>query len=290
MMPDMRRFLAAIVVAAMTLAALPSQAADNDIVLSRFGSCEGGDGDCSSVNKDTEGFENLTRDLGQVFAPRFINGSDTLGEAGFAFNMMMSGSIIPHTEDYWQTAVEDGDPDQMLTTAHLQMRKGLPFSFEVGGEMSYLLNSEMFNMGGHLQWALHEGFYYFPDIAVRGTINNVMGTSALNLFSAGWDISTSKEFAIAGTASVTPYVGYQQLHIIASSRVLNAHPQDPRPPQEGDNGGQTFSPEFVFDQNETAVNRFFVGTEFDVWVLNLAAEGVLSDDVYQFTVGGGVDF
>lgn len=291
MMPQMQRWLMGWLIALVTLTALPAQAGDNDVVLSNFGQCEtSSESDCTGVAKETDNFENLSTELAQVFAPRFVNASDTLGEAGFAVNLMMSGSVIPNQEEHWQEGLE-GAPGSTLYTAHLQMRKGLPFSFELGGDLGYLLNSEMFNMGAHLQWALHEGYHYFPDIAVRGTVNNLMGSSELNLLTAGWDISASKEIEIAGVSTLTPYVGYQQLHVIASSRVLNAHPQDPRPPQYDDeDGNRNFAPEFVFDQFHEPVNRFFVGTEFDVWILNFALEGVLAEDVTQVTLGGGVDF
>jgi hypothetical protein len=297
MMPEMQRVLAGLAVALIVLTALPAQSADNDFVLSRFGTfkrteCDS-DSACGYVERDDELFRKLARDVGQVFAPRFLNPSSTLGEAGFAMNLALSMSLIDNDAEHWQKAVQNKDPSSALTTAHLQIRKGLPFSFEIAGDMAYLVSSEMFNLGAQMQWALNEGFYYFPDIAVRGTVNNLIGAQDLNLITAGWDISISKGFDIQGMMRLAPYLGYQQLHVIGSSRVLNAYPQDPRPPQfdEDDPSGRTsFSPEFVFSQQHEAINRFFAGTRLKVWVLNFALEAVLAEDVTQFTLGGGVDF
>lgn len=288
-----------------------ASAGDNDLVLSRFaepfgGTVESGNygrqfdnctSACGIVEPNEQQFQSLVTDLGQVFAPRLANPAETLGEAGFAVNMMTSLSFIPNDEEYWQRAVEDGSPSSSLFTGHLQVRKGLPFSFEVAGNMGYMFASEMFTLGADLKWALNEGFYYFPDVAFRGSVNTLMGSSDLNLVTAGGDMSISKAFGLGGVAALTPYVGYQMLFIIGSSRLLNAFPQDPRSPQIDDSAEcrndpsqcTTFNPEFVFSQYDTSVNRFFFGARFNVWILNFVLEGVIGE-INQATFAGGVDF
>lgn len=276
--------------------AAPALAGDNDLVLSRFGTFnasqyEGCVNACGVVEQNDELFRDLVTDLGQVLAPRFASPSETLGQAGFAVYMMTSLSSIPNNSEHWRTAVENRRPTSNLFTSHLQVRKGLPFSFEVAGNMAYLFASEMFTLGGDVKWALNEGFYYFPDVAVRGTVNTLMGADDLNLVTAGWDVSMSKAFALAGTVSLTPYVGYQQLYIVASSRLLNAYPQDPRPPQsDPSNAQRVFSPEFVFPQQNIQVNRFVAGGRLNVWILSFLVEAVVSETVNQYTFAGGVDF
>lgn len=309
MMPKFRRVMAVLVLGAGLLASSSAIAGPNDFDLSRFATFEPNpDPDnnnsvnecvdaCGRAVADEQKFQDFATDVGQVFAPRLAAPAETLGEAGFALNLMTSFSFIPNQEPYWQEVVEDRDPPGTLLTAHLQVRKGLPFSFEFAGDMMYLAGSEMFSLGTQLKWALNEGFYYFPDIAVRGSVNTLMGNEDLNLLNAGWDVSVSKAFDLGGVMSLAPYVGYQQLHVIASSRLLNAYPQDPRPPQfDNDNVNgdgtpdQTFAPEFVFSQYHQAVNRFFVGTRLNIWLVSLTFEGVLAETVNQFTVSAGVDF
>jgi hypothetical protein len=276
--------------------ASPAAAGDNDLVLSRFGTFnasqyEGCVNACGIVEANEQFFDNLILDLGQVFAPRFASPSETLGQAGFAVYLMTSLSGINNNADYWRTAVENRNPTSNLMTSHLQVRKGLPFSFEVAGNMAYLFASEMFTLGGDLKWALNEGFYYFPDVAVRGTVNTLMGARDLNLVTAGWDVSMSKSLPLAGVMSLTPYVGYQQLYIVGSSRLLNAYPQDPRPPQYDPNDSRrVFSPEFVFRQRTKDVNRFVAGGRLNVWILSFIVEAVFSETVNQYTFAGGVDF
>jgi hypothetical protein len=287
-----------VVVSSLAMTSTAS-ALDNDLVLSRFADFDPREfGDCTNacgiVKPNEQLFESLVTDLGQVLAPRLAAPAETLGEAGIAFNMMTSFSFVDENADHWVQALEDKNPEPVFFTGHLQIRKGLPFSFEVAGDMSYLFASEMFNLGASIKWALNEGFYYFPDLAFRGTVNTLMGSRDLNLYTAGGDMSLSKAFGISGVVVLTPYVGYQMLFIIGSSRLLNAFPQDPRPPQfdrdtPAGMGSSTFSPEFVFSQYDTNVNRFFVGTRVNVWILNFVAEGVFGQ-VPQFTLAGGVDF
>ena len=279
-----------------------AQAKDNDIVLSRLATFNqracglNGDNLCGDVSKNQAAFNKLAVDLGEVFAPRLANPAETLGEAGFAIGAMTSLSFIPNDEQYWKDVVEDRDPSSSLFTGHLQVRKGLPFSFEVAGNMGYLFNSEMFTVGADLKWALHEGFFYMPAVAVRGSVNTVLGSEYLNLTTAGWDVSLSKDFGINGVLSLAPFIGYQNLYIIGSSRLINAFPQDPRPPQTitWEQGGQeqsdTFSPEFVFEQHTESINRFFLGARLNVWILSFVLEGVLGNNVNQVTFSGGLDF
>ena len=250
---------------------------------------------------DDTAFDDLTRDLGQVFAPRPTAPSETLGQAGFAIQAMTSFSLIPNEQPYWGRTMND-TPGASLFSSHFQVRKGLPFSFEVVGNLSHLARSQMFVMGADVRWALHEGYDYFPDIGVRGSANTVTGAPQLNMINASWDISASKSFGIAGVAQITPYAGYQQLYTVASTRVLNAVPQDPRPPrtrtfsyEDGDTGQDReyeaqFAPEYVFGNRVHRADRFFGGLRFKTWIMSFTAEAIVGGTVQQITLAGGIDF
>lgn len=298
-------------VSALTVMSVTAQgfALDNDLVLSRFSSFDpqeyavrDANGNittpcvdaCGTVKPNAKLFESMVTDMGQVIAPKIGAPAETLGEAGFALNFQTSLVFIPHEEEHWQVGVEDRDPGSSLFMGNLQVRKGLPFSFEMAGNFGYVFNSEMFTLGADLKWALNEGFYYFPDLAIRGSVNTLLGSPDLNLITAGGDMSLSKSFGISGVMSITPYVGYQMLFIVGSSRLLNGYPQDPRRPQfdtdrPAGEGSTTFSPEFVFEQYDAQVNRVFFGTRLNVWVLNFGLEGVIAD-VSQAMFSVGVEF
>ena len=242
--------------------------------------------------QDDDGFSNFARDLGQVFAPQLTAPSETLGQAGYAIKLKGTLSHVPSSEQYWSDGLAGGSPNSVLVSNHLHVRKGLPFSFEVGGNLTHLYNSQMFGMGGDLRWALHEGYRYFPDIAARVGANTVTGAPQLNLINLAWDISMSKSFGLGGVVQLTPYAGYQQLHTWGSSRVVNAYPHDPRPPQTlGDDGaGPSFSPEVVFDAGRQFTNRYFLGGRLNTWIMSFTVEAIFADPVNQFTFSAGVDF
>lgn len=274
-----------------------AQAGEYDLVLARFGTfnpkqlsdCTNA---CGIVVPNDAYFKALAADLGQVLAPRFVHGASTLGEAGFAVHLLGSFSSIPSNEPYWREALEGKNPPESFFTGHLQVRKGLPFSLEVGGNLGFMPGSEMFTVGADVEWAVNEGFRYFPDVALRGAVNNVLGSRDLNMLTAGGDISASYSFHLGNVMSLEPYAGYQQLYILASSRLLNAYPQDPRPPQYSpdDPESRTFIPEFVFSQYGTTVGRVLLGAKLKVWIVSLGVEGILGKNVNQMSVAGGMDF
>lgn len=240
---------------------------------------------------DEDAFSELTQDLGQITAPRPTAPSDTLGQAGFAVNLMSSVSVVPADEDYWQRAANS--PSSGFFTSHLQVRKGMPMSLELVGNLSHVARSQMFAMGADLRWALHEGYRYFPDIGARASVNTITGAPELNLINASWDVSISNAFGIGGVTELTPYLGYQQLYTVASTRVLNAQPQDPRPPQtlgRDDGPDLNFAPEYVFDQRTHTANRFFGGVRLNTWIMSFTLEAIVGERIQQFTLAGGVDF
>ncbi len=245
-----------------------------------------------TVEQDVEGFDEFSKHLGQMIAPRIIAPSETLGQAGFAVKTMGSLSYIPD-----DSALRDGmagQPSSMVFSSHLQVRKGLPFSFEVAGNISHVDSSDLFVMGADVRWALHEGYAYFPDIAARVSGNTLTGAPELVLFNVAWDLSMSKSFGLGGVMAITPYVGYQQLHTFSSSRKLNAYPQDPRPPQNLTTENLSFAPEAVFshrrDNYRQMSHRMFLGARLNVWIVSLTLEGIYANPVRQFTLAAGVDF
>mgnify|MGYP006280166079 CR=1 FL=1 len=295
-------YVLTMVVASLAILVGPNvaHAADNDFVLSRYADfktppnadqCEFA---CGSADPNVKLFESLVTDFGQVIAPKFVAPSETLGEAGFAVGLVPSIAFVPADEQHWKQGVEDRDPEDVMFVPELVVRKGLPFSFEIAGTMSHIAGSDMFTVGSHVKWALNEGFYVFPDVAVRGTVNTLVGSQDLQMITSGWDISVSKAFPIAGVMSVTPYAGYQQLHVWGWSRLLNVRPQYPRAPQKdpatGDGVNESFNPEFVFSTYHDSVNRFFLGGRLNVTTVSLVLEGAIGENVQQMTASIGMDF
>lgn len=216
---------------------------------------------------------------GRFSAPAFLSPAETLGLNGFEF--AFEGTVVPIHSDkqYWTAAIE-GSPGSVLFIPHLHVRKGLPFSFEVGTQLSYIPESEMFLVGAELKWALNEGFYFIPDLAIRFTINHMVGPKDFALSTGGWDLSLSKAFGVGGMISLTPYAGYNMLFVHGSSHVVLDQADPPL--------------SHVFNEvnwKDNMHHRFFVGCRLKSFIFQLVAEGTFTTDgIYGFNFKLGFDF
>jgi len=279
------------------IATLPgvASAADNDLVLRRLAECSyqniDGTETCVSVTPDNAGFEALSRDLGLAVSPKGFTPGETIGEAGFEMSFELNINNIDASADYWQTAVEDRDPSDNLLISQIHLRKGLPFSFQLGAVLSHVFNSEMWALGAEIGWALHEDFFWpVPDLGVRGFVNHMVGAQDLNLTTAGFDVITSVPVGLGGVVQLTPYIGYNFTAIFASSRLLDASPEDSSPPVQGTGGAISVKPEFVFDNVTSTHSRFLGGLRLRFAVVNFSFETVFAQEVQSYGFKLGLDF
>lgn len=268
-------------------------AGDNDFVLSRFSQCAEGttagvmEGPMACrAEEDIEAFETFSKQIGLVFTPTFLSPAETLGVAGFAVGFETKFSIV---EDgaHWAAlnGVAEGETEAPLfTLLQFHLRKGLPFSFELEGIVSWLTESEMAWIGGGIKWSLHEGFEYIPDISIRGYGGALTGAPDLNLANAGLDISLSYAFGIVGFFSLTPYAGYSHAWIIASSRVIDADPG------YGATPSGNYSPEFVFEEKTLEDNRGFIGLRAIFDFFSFTIEANLGSEVKNVGLNIGLDY
>ena len=94
---------------------------------------------------------------------------ETLGHAGFSLNAELSVVALPSpgNQDGQVTLPTEGAATNPLLIPSVHVRKGLPFSFELGARVGWIDRSSMFAATGELKWAVNEGFTWLPDIAVR---------------------------------------------------------------------------------------------------------------------------
>ncbi|MDY0058443.1 MAG: hypothetical protein RBU45_01405 [Myxococcota bacterium] len=328
----MRHLLAFTLLLSTTLLAPGlARAAINDFTLSRFGTLvRGATADCQRadcvryVEANNELFRQFATDFGMVMSPKFLAPAETLGQAGFDIGVDASFSAIANKEPHWTMAMqEEGTaPNSLLSTMQVHVRKGLPFSFELGGTLTKLFESEAYALGGELKWAFNEGFYYLPDIAARVAVNRLLGSRDLDLLTGGFDLSISHPFGIGGMLSLTPYAGWNMLFIHASSHVLDATAGLPgfTPPYCNEltgadsrvpnpDGSFAQSPEcqkasyaaltadyranFVLSRqnwSDMAYHRGFFGLRLKITVVSLVAEAILAEEVQTYSARIGMDF
>jgi hypothetical protein len=199
-------------------------------------------------------WKNLISELGFAIAPTAFHPARTTGFGGFALTLEASythinadavstehdsngtkiqywhlgtqGPVDPNTHQY---SIVNNGPDSILQVYTIKARKGLPFGFEITGALGYLANTTTWTIGADIRWALLEGFRtgflgYVPDISIGGGTRTLTGSSKFDLTTVGMDVQVSKPFALADSAVLTPYVGYQFLWIFGDSGILDLTP------------------------------------------------------------------
>jgi hypothetical protein len=194
-------------------------------------------------------FQNLVSELGFAIAPTAFHPARTTGFGGFQFGIEASytkinqDAVAPGTNvQYWHLGTQGSvnpntnvqsqqntSPDSVLQVYSLKGRKGLPFGFEIVGDVSYIANTTMFSAGADIRWALMEGFRtgwpsYLPDVSVGGGVRTLTGTDKFSLTTVGIDVQISKPITLADTSVITPYLGYQRLYIFGDSSTVDLTP------------------------------------------------------------------
>lgn len=196
-------------------------------------------GNVTGVNIDSQGrsdFRSLMSELGVVMAPRIPMPADTLGFAGFQVSGELGLTQIGNNKSYWNgvNAVSPQSPnatrpDSTLTTVGVFLRKGIWFpapSFEFGGGVVNLLNSQMLSWQGYAKFALHEGFHDlpFPSLAVRAAFAYLTGTDQVSLTTTSIDVVVSKGFGVFKTLRIEPFGGWSLLMIKAAGKTIDFTP------------------------------------------------------------------
>lgn len=182
----------------MALAVLvggPTAYADrNDIVLSQLGN--GG-----TANAD---FQAFSRTLAAVVTSATLTPPKSLGHAGFAVNAELGVVGLP-SDTYLPTEREQTGS---VLVPSIHVRKGLPFSIDLGARVGWLDRSSLFAATGEIRWAVNEGFIaWLPDIALRLHATQLLNTRNMHLTATGLDASVGKQFPIGGMVTLTPYGG-----------------------------------------------------------------------------------
>ena len=190
---------------------------------------------------------NLINELGGALAPSLLAPASTVGYnrvyVAYEHGITNINSTTARPDLlYWHRGTEGvpgstrGDGTErtrtrvadVLFVSRLHMRHGLPYGFELGVQGSYLHDSGLVAMGADIKWALKEGFRrgigYFPDIAVRGSVNTLVGNQQLYLTIVGVDALLSKPITVTGSLTLTPYIGAQGLLVLGDSQVIDGTP------------------------------------------------------------------
>lgn len=233
-------------------------------------------------------FRSLSSELALALAPKPMAPAETLGMSGFEFSISNTLTDISEGADYWQG--QPGAPilegaqrgrqvPASLWTSTLHLRKGLPFSTEIGIQGTYLAFSELFLLGGEAKLALHESFFrWLPAVAARAAFGRLFGSSELDVFTVEADAMASYAFGVGGMVQLTPYLGAGVLFAHVNSFVLDETPYSVTDPVNDQRGGRdgslyTFA---TIDWRDNRLPRYFGGLRINVALIEI---------LYEFNMG-----
>ena len=239
---------------------------------------------------------------GAMWAPPLMAPAETLGHSGFDISFIASGSYqFDGGSSAWADAFDGIDrldankpdsPEPLMPILRLNMRKGLPYSTELGVNIGYFAGSKMFSVGTEFKVAVYEGFDYAPDFALRFHYDHVFGATDLSTDLYGGDLSTSYEFGIGSVLTLTPYTGYSLVAVRGTAEVQNVSFNTEIAGCDGIAGlcGNYDGPLVYLSPETVLLHRWFIGLRMVVAHFNFTLENVLSNKNNMISVKLGVDF
>jgi hypothetical protein len=180
----------------------------------------------------------------------------------------------------------EGDFKGPLLMPSVHIRKGLPWSFELGARVGWVEKSRMPFTTLELKFAVNEGFTYLPDIGIRAHITKILNTRDFDLTVGGFDLGLGKQFAIGGMITVTPYAGWNLAFAGSTSDAVDFNPTRTLAQSEPGRGDLNFYKVSSFEPmpaSKNAHNRFYGGGRFISGALMIGVE-------LSYTVIGTFEF
>lgn len=221
-------------------------AQDMNLALSRL-SAPAGAGECVGAHlsstgemrcRDDGAYRSVMTQFAGSMLPPVLTPAGTRGVRGLyvGFETWLTG--IDHEQEYWHRAVEgDGASmdtsrsrfvDTVLAWGRFNVRKGLPFGFELGTNVGYLANTSYWTLGLEIRWALFEGFRtdvgWIPDIAVRGAVQTLIGDGEFNMTVPSIDLILSEPFVVGNSVEITPSIMGQLGFVFVDSELVDLTP------------------------------------------------------------------
>lgn len=240
----------------------------NDFRLTKLGNPSPGTNFKDSANAD---FRAFARSLGAAVTSANLMPPASLGHAGFAVNAELS--IVPINNKVVMPTEQAFSGTLLVPAVHV--RKGLPYSFELGTRIGWIGQSRIAAATAEGKWAFNEGYSYLPDFAIRGFATRLLNTRDFDLTSVGSDVGVGKRFPLGGMVTLTPYGGWSLGFTSASSATIDFDPGRSYPASVAKPTAQLESTA-SFDPVELGSNthnRLYAGLRFIGGALQLGAEG-----------------
>ncbi len=177
-----------------------------------------------------DAYELVVKQLGVAVGTRVPSPAHTLGASGFelavenTFGFNQSTRAPDGAVPAWARVHEDEDPAAFLNALGVSMRKGLPFSTEIGIGARWLVNSHQAVISGWGRIGLVENWRPWPDISVHVGYHHYVGNPELQLgtWETGITVGTSLPFGAnpkVRQASFSPFADFNLLTVAAAPTI-----------------------------------------------------------------------
>lgn len=209
-------------------------------------------------------FKPLAHDLVAALSYKALTPAEPLGITGFDLGVGVS-AIETSSGASW--GVAEGSERNYLALPRLSIQKGLPFDVDVGGFFATAPGTGIQFFGGEVKYAVFDGGFAFPAVAVRAAATRLSGVEQLDLDTRSVELTLSK-----GLLNFTPYGGIGKVW----GDVTPVNPAAPTALRL-----QKESPEMV---------RIFAGLNFNIFLGNFVVEVEKTGDNFGASTKIGIRF
>jgi hypothetical protein len=208
-------------------------------------------------------FGDLIKDLGAAMSYRAVTPAEPLGILlGIDVGVELTGTKLKNANDSWKKATE-GNGKSNLYMGKIHVHKGLPMGIDVGAYYGSVADSNIKSLGGEISYAILSGTAVSPALALRGTYTRLSGVTDLDLNTAGLELSISKGFLM-----LTPYAGVGAVYYNGQGTPGTTNPK--------------------FDSESDTLAKYFLGVNFNLGLVNFAAEADKTGDNSSYSAKFGL--
>jgi len=287
---------------------------------------------------DNDAWRRIATDFAGSLIPPLLTPARTRGPRSFYVGAELFMTPLVPGSDHWRrgtegpgTASSTGEnnfAESVLVWTRLELRKALPFGFELGTSLGFLPNSSYMTLGLEIRWAVLEGWlsddWWVPDLAVRGAVQTLLGDPEFNTTVASVDVTLSNSVIVGDELEISPYLAGQLAWTFSDTELVDLTPDrnsfalcDPEPGEtvptsgetvptcRGGGAGDDYNNNVVFDSLRTMRMRMIFGLQarYEVFTLtgafsfDLVKPGEWDTSIpadidrqYQIDVGFGLSF
>lgn len=170
-------------------------------------------------------FDYIVREMAGVISPKALSTAGTIGTFGFEIGFENT-LAFPHTTTEadtnlpiydiytaWDLMTASGEANPgVIYMPQVRLRKGLPYSFEIGTTLGWMLNTRQTVLGVYGRWAPQEGWRNVPDIGLAWAYNGLIGNETLDMGVFEFDLTVGYTFTFGidrkyTSAQFSPFAG-----------------------------------------------------------------------------------